>query len=246
MERTSVEFFAAGREIIGKVARSNAIVKRWRIGGHADNNRWLASIETRWAGFMGKSGDTWRAASDRQSASQLRDRDRWSRRAGRRRGGRGNGGGNNGEEKTIIRSTGCPQRGRKKLNFVRGLLIRNPVSCVRYIFMWAVTGIAIVIYSIVPALNIQTGETDAMWIVIVLSRWIFPLALTFLQSSAPGQSFPSNRALRVEERMIWGNYRGIQRALSRKPVFRILGKHLRLSLTFKIVFLILLETLSRT
>lgn len=75
-----------------------------------------------------------------------------------------------GEEKTIIRSTGCPQRGRKKLNFVRGLLIRNPVSCVRYIFMWAVTGIAIVIYSIVPALNIQTGETDAMWIVIVLSR----------------------------------------------------------------------------
>lgn len=88
VERTSVEFFAAGREIIGKVARSNAIVKRWRIGGHADNNRWLASIETRWAGFMGKSGDTWRAASDRQSASQLRDRDRWSRRAGRR-GGKG-------------------------------------------------------------------------------------------------------------------------------------------------------------
>lgn len=39
--------------------------------------------------------------------------------------------------------------------------------------------------------------------------------------------------------MIWGNYRGIQRALSRKPEYQ----HLHLSLTFKIVFLILLKIL---
>lgn len=45
--------------------RSGASTSR-KIAGHADNNRWLPSIESCSAGFMGKSSDTWRSPDDRQ------------------------------------------------------------------------------------------------------------------------------------------------------------------------------------